>query len=59
MDTLLSGRLAITQGPWIPCSEPHVSCRQGMGVTGGTPMGFDVGAVGPGGTLKGLDLVRP
>lgn len=31
--------------------------RQGMGVTGGTPMGFDVGAVGPGGTLKGLDLV--
>ena len=34
------------------------ACRQGMGVTGGTPMGFDVGASGPGGTLKGLDLVR-
>jgi len=33
-----------------------MTSRQGMGVTGGTPMGFDVGAVGPGGTLKGLDL---
>jgi FKBP-type peptidyl-prolyl cis-trans isomerase len=32
-------------------------CLQGMGVTGGTPLGFDVGAkVGAGGTLKGLDL---
>lgn len=27
-----------------------------MGVTGGTPLGFDVGARGAGGTLKGLDL---
>jgi len=28
-----------------------------MGVTGGTPLGFDVGqAGGPGGTLLGLDL---
>ena len=35
-------------GPW---------CRQGMGVTGGEPMGFDVGAKAAGGTLKGLDLV--
>lgn len=30
-----------------------------MGVTGGTPLGFDVGAKGAGGTLPGLDLVRP
>lgn len=30
--------------------------RQGMGVTGGNPLGFDVGAEGAGGTLKGLDL---
>jgi FKBP-type peptidyl-prolyl cis-trans isomerase 2 len=31
--------------------------RQGMGVTGGSPFGFDVGAKpGQGGTLKGLDL---
>lgn len=30
-----------------------------MGVTGGTPLGFDVGAKGAGGTLAGLDLVRP
>jgi FKBP-type peptidyl-prolyl cis-trans isomerase len=31
--------------------------RQGMGVTGGSPLGFDVGAKpGQGGTLKGLDL---
>ena len=29
-----------------------------MGVTGGTPLGFDVGAKGAGGTLPGLDLVR-
>lgn len=28
-----------------------------MGVTGGEPVGFDVGAKGAGGTLKGLDLV--
>ena len=34
-------------------------CRQGMGVTGGEPLGFNVGAQGPGGTLPGLDLVRP
>ena len=34
------------------------ACRQGMGVTGGEPLGFDVGAQGAGGTLKGLDLVR-
>ncbi len=27
-----------------------------MGVTGGTPQGFDVGARGAGGTLRGLDL---
>lgn len=25
-------------------------------MTGGSPLGFDVGAQGPGGTLKGLDL---
>jgi hypothetical protein len=31
---------------------------QGMGVTGGTPIGFDVGAKEAGGTLRGLDLVR-
>lgn len=31
---------------------------QGLGVTGGTPLGFDVGAKREGGTLKGLDLVR-
>jgi FKBP-type peptidyl-prolyl cis-trans isomerase len=30
--------------------------RQGMGVTGGTPLGWDVGARGAGGTLIGLDL---
>ena len=28
-----------------------------MGVTGGEPLGFDVGAKGAGGTLPGLDLV--
>lgn len=34
-----------------------VTSRQGMGVTGGSPLGFDVGAAqGAGGTLKGLDL---
>ena len=27
-----------------------------MGVTGGTPLGFDVGAKAAGGTLPGLDL---
>lgn len=33
-----------------------VTSRQGIGVTGGSPQGFDVGAkVGQGGTLKGLD----
>lgn len=31
--------------------------RQGMGVNGGEPLGFDVGAQGAGGTLRGLDLV--
>jgi len=30
--------------------------RQGMGVTGGTPLGWDVGATGAGSTLLGLDL---
>lgn len=31
--------------------------RQGMGVTGGSPLGFNIGAKpGAGGTLKGLDL---
>lgn len=29
-----------------------------MGVTGGEPLGFNLGAQGPGGTLPGLDLVR-
>ena len=29
-----------------------------MGVTGGTPLGFDVGAQASGGTLSGLDLVN-
>lgn len=34
-----------------------VTSRQGIGVTGGTPLGFDVGAApGAGGTLKGLDV---
>ena len=34
-----------------------MTSRQGAGVTGGTPLGFDVGAsFGQGGTLKGLDL---
>lgn len=33
-----------------------VTSRQGMGVTGGTPLGFDVGAKAAGGTLPGLDL---
>lgn len=34
-----------------------MTSRQGMGVTGGNPLGFDVGArPGAGGTLKGLDL---
>lgn len=36
--------------------QMHVD-RQGMGVTGGEPVGFDVGAKGAGGTLPGLDLV--
>lgn len=35
-----------------------MTSRVGPGVTGGTPLGFDVGAVGAGGTLPGLDLVR-
>ena len=29
-----------------------------MGVTGGEPLGFNLGAQGPGGTLPGIDLVR-
>ncbi|KAK9816576.1 hypothetical protein WJX72_002142 [[Myrmecia] bisecta] len=33
-----------------------MTSRQGMGVTGGEPLGFDVGAKGAGGTLAGLDL---
>lgn len=34
-----------------------VTSRQGLGVTGGTPLGFDIGAApGAGGTLKGLDV---
>jgi len=34
-----------------------ITTRQGQGVTGGTPFGFDVGASeSQGGTLKGLDL---
>ncbi|KAK9806053.1 hypothetical protein WJX73_009418 [Symbiochloris irregularis] len=33
-----------------------MTSRQGMGVTGGEPVGFDVGAQGAGGTLPGLDL---
>lgn len=35
-----------------------VTSRQGLGVTGGTPVGFNVGAEGAGGTLPGIDLVR-
>ena len=34
----------------IPCDKPAPS--------GGSPIGFDVGAKGAGGTLPGLDLVR-
>ena len=30
--------------------------RQGAGVTGGTPYGFDVGSSSRGNVLKGLDL---
>eukprot|EP00884_Botryococcus_braunii_P020563 jgi/Botrbrau1/7190/Bobra.0300s0020.1 len=33
-----------------------MTSRQGAGVTGGSPLGFDVGARGAGGTLEGLDL---
>ena len=33
------------------------SRTQWGGVTGGQPLGFDVGATGAGGTLPGLDLV--
>jgi hypothetical protein len=33
-----------------------MTSRQGLGVTGGNPLGFDVGAKGAGGTLEGLDL---
>lgn len=37
-----------------------MTSRQGMGVTGGTPFGWDVGqpAGSAGSTLKGLDVVR-
>ena len=61
--------LPIPPCPWSggalmppPTHTPHTrappaASRQGMGVTGGTPLGFDVGAVpGAGGTLRGLDL---
>ena len=34
------------------------SRTQWGGVTGGQPLGFDVGAKGAGGTLPGLDLAR-
>lgn len=33
-----------------------VTSRQGVGVTGGEPYGFDVGATGTTKALKGLDL---
>lgn len=33
-----------------------VTSRQGVGVTGGEPYGFDVGATGSTKALKGLDL---
>ncbi|KAJ7542425.1 hypothetical protein O6H91_10G110700 [Diphasiastrum complanatum] len=33
-----------------------MTSRQGLGVTGGTPYGFDVGASERGMVLKGLDL---
>lgn len=33
-----------------------MTSRQGMGITGGTPYGFDVGASERGAVLKGLDL---
>lgn len=33
-----------------------MTSRQGMGVTGGSPIGFDVGAPPEYGTLKGLDM---
>jgi FKBP-type peptidyl-prolyl cis-trans isomerase len=33
-----------------------VTSRQGVGVTGGEPYGFDVGATGTTRALKGLDL---
>lgn len=35
-----------------------MTSRQGMGVTGGEPLGFNLGVSGTGGTLPGLDLVR-
>ena len=37
-------------------SSRLLRCRMGMGVTGGTPLGFDVGAKAAGSTLPGLDL---
>lgn len=40
----------------VPQGITFITSRQGMGVTGGSPLGFDVGAHGAGGTLKGLDL---
>ena len=40
------------------CTPCALGCRQGMGVTGGSPIGFDVGAPEAYGTLPGLDLVR-
>ena len=44
---------------WNAQSSPSAqTSRQGAGVTGGTPLGFDVGAKRGGKTLPGLDLVR-
>jgi hypothetical protein len=43
----------------VPSIHPipfYLKKHAGMGVTGGNPLGFDVGAKGAGGTLEGLDL---
>lgn len=39
-------------------SDAPAACRVGMGVTGGTPFGFDVGQApgAAGGTMAGIDL---
>ncbi len=67
MDIIYIASLKRGQSSALQLSEPlHTDvkmalgciCRQGMGVTGGTPLGFDIGADSRGGqTLKGLDLV--